>query len=163
MDERYAEETQTLRELLAIMHEHDLDVIKVKLGDAIYELSRRSDPAPSSEPQSYAAAFDEPAAPVAGANVTKVFAPLTGVFYRSPSPDAASYVEVGDRVQPGDVLCVLEAMKLFNEIQSDDAGTIVRIVPGNGELVSQGDELFWIDASTKFIPSGDEGLEATRP
>lgn len=148
MDERYAEETQTLRELLAIMQEHDLDSIKVKLGDATYELSRRLEPAPSAQPQSFAtAAPDESAAPVASANVTKVFAPLTGVFYRSPSPDAASFVEVGDRVQPGDVLCVLEAMKLFNEIQSDDAGTIVRIVPGNGELVSQGDELFWIDPS----------------
>jgi len=144
MDERYAEETQTLRELLAIMHEHDLDTIKVKLGDAIYELSRRLEPAPPAEPPPHAAA-DETAAPVAAANVRKVFAPLTGVFYRSPSPDASAYVEVGDRVQPGDVLCVLEAMKLFNEIQSDDAGTIARIVPGNGELVSQGDELFWIE------------------
>lgn len=149
MDDRYAEETQTLRELLAIMHEHDLDAVKVKLGDAIYELSRRLEPAaPAELRQQPMAAADEPAAPTAGANVTKVFAPLTGVFYRSPSPDAASYVEVGDRVQPGDVLCVLEAMKLFNEIQSDDAGTVVRIVPGNGELVSQGDELFWIDPST---------------
>lgn len=148
MDERYAEETQTLRELLAIMDEHDLESIKVKLGDAIYELSRRAEPAFSPEPQSYApAAPGEPGTPVPSANVTKVFAPLTGVFYRSPSPDAASFVEVGDRVAPGDVLCVLEAMKLFNEIQSDDAGTIARIVPGNGDLVSQGDELFWIDAS----------------
>jgi len=144
MDERYAEETQTLRELLAIMHEHDLDTIKVKLGDAIYELSRRFESAPPAAPPS-PPGDDETAAPVAGANVTKVFAPLTGVFYRSPSPDASAYVEVGDRVQPGDVLCVLEAMKLFNEIQSDDAGTIARIVPGNGELVSQGDELFWIE------------------
>jgi acetyl-CoA carboxylase biotin carboxyl carrier protein len=146
MDERYAEETQTLRELLAIMDEHDLDSIKVKLGDATYELSRRVEPAFSAEPQRIAGtAADEPGAPVASPNVTKVFAPLTGVFYRSPSPDSAAFVEVGDRVQPGDVLCVLEAMKLFNEIQSDDAGTIARIVPGNGELVSQGDELFWID------------------
>jgi len=145
MDDRYAEETQTLRELLAIMHEHDLDTVKVKLGDAIYELSRRLDAAPAAEPRSHGSgAAGEPAAPVADANVTKVFAPHTGVFYRSPSPDAPAYVEAGDRVQPGDVLCVLEAMKLFNEIQSDDAGTIVRIIPGNGELVSQGDELFWI-------------------
>jgi len=145
MNERYAEETQTLRELLAIMHEHDLDTIKVKLGDAIYELSRHSEQAPPAEPAS--AAAGETAAPISSANVRKVIAPLTGVFYRSPSPDASAYVEVGDRVQAGDVLCVLEAMKLFNEIQSDDAGTIARIVPGNGELVSQGDELFWIDPS----------------
>ena len=57
-------------------------------------------------------------------------APLTGVFYRSSSPDVPAFVETGDRVKPGDVLCILEAMKLFNEIQSDYAGTIVRIVPG---------------------------------
>jgi acetyl-CoA carboxylase biotin carboxyl carrier protein len=143
MDERYAEETQTLRELLAIMHEHDLDTIKVKLGDATYELSRR--PADAAPPTPGGAAIAQDASvPVAGANVTKVLAPLTGVFYRASSPDAVPYVEVGDRVEQGDVLCVLEAMKLFNEIQSDDAGTIVRVVPDNGELVSQGGELFWI-------------------
>jgi acetyl-CoA carboxylase biotin carboxyl carrier protein len=145
--ERYAEETQTLRELLAIMDEHDLETIKVKLGDAIYELSRRPSPppvAPLHAPVEVPGAQDSISAAVA-TNLTKVLAPLTGVFYRSPSPDAPPYVEVGDRVEPGDVLCVLEAMKLFNEIQSDDAGTIVRIVPGNGELVSQGEELFWIE------------------
>ncbi len=149
LDERFAGETQTLRELLAIMHEHDLDAIKVKLGETIYELSRHqtapvaqsgaAHPPPSALPVA-ADAF-----PAGDENVTKVLAPLTGVFYRSPSPDAAAYVEVGDRVEPGDVLCVLEAMKLFNEIQSDDSGKIVRIVPDNGELVSQGEELFWIE------------------
>jgi len=143
MEDRYAEEIQTLRELLALMHEHDLDTIKIKLGDAVYELSRRdpqAQPAAPTQPMP-AAAVDAVAAP---ANVTKVLAPLTGVFYRAASPDVEPFVEVGDRVEPGDVLCVLEAMKLFNEIQSDDAGTIFRVVPGNGELVSQGDELFWI-------------------
>jgi acetyl-CoA carboxylase biotin carboxyl carrier protein len=147
MEERYTEETQTLRELLEIMQEHDLDVIKVKLGEAVYELSRRQaeTEAPASPRPPASATASEPAAPVAGENVRKVLAPLTGVFYRSPSPDATVYVEVGDRVQVGDVLCVLEAMKLFNEIQTDDAGTIVRIVPENGELVSQGEDLFWIE------------------
>jgi len=145
MEDRYAEETQTLRELLELMHEHDLETLKIKLGDTVYELSRR-DPA-----QPAAAQYSRPGAPaadaplVAPANVTKVLAPLTGVFYRAASPDVAAYVEIGDRVEPGDVLCVLEAMKLFNEIQSDDAGTILRVVPDNGELVSQGDELFWIE------------------
>jgi acetyl-CoA carboxylase biotin carboxyl carrier protein len=142
MDDRFAQETQTLRDLLALMHEHDLETIKVKLGDAVYELSRR---ASTSVPMNAPPIDSPPPQPPAGANVVKVIAPLTGVFYRSPSPDASAYVEVGDRVKPGDVLCVLEAMKLFNEIQSDDAGTIVRIVPGNGELVSQGEELFWIE------------------
>ena len=146
MEERYAEETQTLRELLALMDEHDLETLKVRLGDTVYELSRRGSDAAPPVAQPAAAASDEPRLPsAAGANVSKVLAPLTGVFYRAPSPDVAPYVEVGDRVEPGDVLCVLEAMKLFNEIQSDDAGTIVRILPDNGELVSQGGELFWIE------------------
>lgn len=147
MDERNTEETRTLRELLAIMHEHDLDTIKVKLGDALYELSRRQaqNEMPASHSNAAGVAADVPPSAIASSTAVKVLAPLTGVFYRSPSPDAAAFVDVGDRVQPGDVLCVLEAMKLFNEIQSDDAGTIVRILPGNGELVSQGDELFWIE------------------
>ena len=95
-------------------------------------------------PRRRAAAGPADAGPLAAANVTKVVAPLTGVFYRASSPDAQAYVEPGDRVEAGDVVCVLEAMKLFNEIQSDYAGTIVRIVPENGELVSQGEELIWI-------------------
>ena len=143
--EKFGEETQTLRELLAIMREHDLETIKVKLGDAVYELSRQQATAPNATAAPLMAPSEEAALPAAGANVRKVLAPLTGVFYRSPSPDAPPYVEAGDRVAPGDVLCVLEAMKLFNEIQSDDGGTIVRIVPGNGELVSQGEELFWLE------------------
>jgi len=143
MDERYAEETQTLRELLELMQAHDLDTLKVTLGDAVYELSRRSE-GQALAAASAAAVGPADAGPVDAANVTKVVAPLTGVFYRASSPDAQAYVEPGDRVEAGDVVCVLEAMKLFNEIQSDYAGTILRIVPENGELVSQGEELFWI-------------------
>ncbi|MBV8531965.1 MAG: acetyl-CoA carboxylase biotin carboxyl carrier protein [Candidatus Eremiobacteraeota bacterium] len=130
------------------MREHDLDTIKVKLGDAMYELSRRTETEMPSAGLVSAArplAEEPPGAAAEGAKYTKVLAPLTGVFYRSPSPDAPAYVEVGDRVETGDVLCVLEAMKLFNEIQTDDAGIIVRIVPENGELVAQSGELFWID------------------
>jgi acetyl-CoA carboxylase biotin carboxyl carrier protein len=142
-------ETQTLHELLALMHEHDLERIKVRMGDAIYEIDRRQPPvAMAFAPQVLAAAGAVEAAEpglAAGANAKKVIAPLTGVFYRAPSPDAQSYVNEGDRIEIGDVLCVLEAMKLFNEIQSDYAGTVVRVLPENGELVTQGEELFWIE------------------
>lgn len=146
MDERHAEELRTLRELLDVMNEHDLDTIKVKLGDAVYELSKRAKNVPAAIfTPAVTPTTSETASPTANPNFTKVLAPLTGVFYRSPSPDAAPFVEVGDRVDVGGVVCVLEAMKLFNEIQSDYGGTIVRILPENGELVSQGDELVWID------------------
>jgi acetyl-CoA carboxylase biotin carboxyl carrier protein len=147
----YEEESATVRSLLEIMHEHDLDRIKVKVGDAVYELVRREAGAQIVAPAAFAAPASggAPAAEAVSAqapppNVKRVTAPLTGVFYRSPSPDAEPFVNTGDRVETGDIICILEAMKLFNEIQSDYAGSIVRVIPENGELVSQGDELFWI-------------------
>ncbi len=149
MDEEPDRERQILTDLLALMHEHDLDRLKIKLEDAVYEIDRRAPgqpPLAAAAPGTAAAggSDSEPAA-AAGANVKRVTAPLTGVFYRSSSPDAEAFVDVGDRVENGDVLCILEAMKLFNEIQSDYAGTIARILPENGELVSQGADLFWIE------------------
>ena len=144
------QEQQTLKELLEIMHENDLDAIKVKVGDAIYELVRRepgaaaaaaAPAAPAAPPPGSSA----PAAPAASANVKKVTAPLVGVFYRSAAPDAEAFVKEGDRVETGQVLCILEAMKLFNEITSDFSGIVTRIIPENGELVSLGQELFWIE------------------
>jgi acetyl-CoA carboxylase biotin carboxyl carrier protein len=141
------DEEQTLKDLLEIMHENDLDALKVKVGDAIFELVRRDPGAPAAAPVPAAApsASGAQGAPAASANVKKVTAPLVGVFYRSAAPDAESFVKEGDRVEPGQVLCILEAMKLFNEITSDYAGIVTRIVPENGELVSLGQELFWIE------------------
>ena len=146
----FEDESETIHSLLDIMHEHDLDRIKVKVGDAVYELVRREAgaqivaPAIGSSGPAVPPASDGASAPIAPSNVKRVTAPLTGVFYRSSSPDAEPFVNLGDRVEDGSVLCILEAMKLFNEIQSDYSGSIARIIPENGELVSQGDELFWI-------------------
>ncbi|MDB5071806.1 MAG: acetyl-CoA carboxylase, partial [Candidatus Eremiobacteraeota bacterium] len=86
-----------------------------------------------------------PAAPAAGANVRKVTAPVVGVFYRAAAPGADPFVEVGSRVSAGDPLCILEAMKLMNEINTDYAGVVSNILVENGELVSLGQELFWIE------------------
>jgi acetyl-CoA carboxylase biotin carboxyl carrier protein len=137
-------ELQTLQTLLDLMHEHDLDRLKVKVGDAVYEMVRREDAPPASASPTATRTNEAPAAR-ASANVKKIVAPLTGVFYRSSSPDAEAFVLEGQRIESGTVVCILEAMKLFNEIQSDYAGTVVRIVPENGELVSQGAELLWIE------------------
>ena len=143
------DEQQTLKELLEIMHENDLDALKVKVGDAIFELVRREPGGPVMAVPAAAAGGAAPAAassaPAASANVKKVTAPLVGVFYRSAAPDAEAFVKEGDRVEAGQVLCILEAMKLFNEIASDYSGIVTRIVPENGELVSLGQELFWIE------------------
>jgi len=77
----------------------------------------------------------------------KVLSPFVGTFYRSPSPTAASYVEIGKRVAPGDSLCIIEAMKLMNEIEADFAGKIVQILVENGQPVEFGEPLFVIDTA----------------
>lgn len=150
-------DTQTIEQLLEIMHEHDLDRMKVTVGDAVYELVRReaganvvyagpaahAGAAPAS-PAAAGSAAPEAAGGGAPPNAKRITAPLTGVFYRSSSPNAEPFISVGSRVESGDVVCILEAMKLFNEIQSDYAGTVLRIIPENGELVSQGEDLIWI-------------------
>ena len=70
-----------------------------------------------------------------------VIAPLTGVFYSSPSPTSASFVTVGEPVQAGQVVCIVEAMKVFNEIKAEVSGTITAILPKDGQLVQKGDAL----------------------
>jgi len=90
-------------------------------------------------PQAAAAPASEAAAAVEG-HVVK--APMVGTFYRSPSPDAKAFVEVGHAVKEGDVICIIEAMKLMNEIDSDAAGTVKAILVENGQPVEYGQPLF---------------------
>ena len=77
-------------------------------------------------------------------DVVEVTSPFVGTFYRSPSPDAPSFVEVGSMVRPGQALCIIEAMKLMNELESDVSGTIVEICVPNGKAVEFGQRLFRI-------------------
>jgi len=78
-------------------------------------------------------------------NVTLVRAPLVGRFYRSPGPDAAAFVEVGDRVRKGQVLCIIEAMKLMNQIESEQAGVVRAVLAVDGSPVEFGEPLFEIE------------------
>lgn len=71
--------------------------------------------------------------------------PLVGTFYRAPSPGAPPFVEVGDRVSKGQVLCIIEALKVMNEIESDVDGKVVKILVENGQPVEYGQELFYIE------------------
>jgi acetyl-CoA carboxylase biotin carboxyl carrier protein len=80
--------------------------------------------------------------PPAGTHVLK--SPIVGTFYRRPSPDADPFVHIGDRVREGQVLCIVEAMKLMNEIESDVDGEIVEIYPENAQAVEYGESLFAI-------------------
>ncbi len=156
------DEAARVRALGDIAAEFDLDAIRVRTGDVEIEIVRRE---ASAAPVVYAApgvampgtgaphaaapagpaAEAAPAARTAPPNVRKVTAPVVGVFYRAASPGADPFVEIGSRVQTGDPLCILEAMKLMNEINSDYAGVVVNVLVENGELVSLGQELFWIE------------------
>lgn len=78
------------------------------------------------------------------AGCVEVRAPIVGTFYRAPAPDAPPYVEEGDRVEKGQVLCIIEAMKLMNEIESEVSGIVKKILVKNGEPVEYGQPLFLI-------------------
>ena len=86
-----------------------------------------------------------PAGPPAGSHV--LTSPIVGTFYRAPSPDAPSFAEVGARVKKGQVLCIIEAMKLMNEIESDVDGVIAEVYPQNAQAVEFGEPLFAIKTS----------------
>jgi acetyl-CoA carboxylase biotin carboxyl carrier protein len=152
------DEAGRVRALAGILHEFDLDAIRLRVGDTEYELVQRdpapagaivlagpgtapiAPPAPSSNGEAVA-----PIGAAPPANAKRVTAPVVGVFYSASSPGSDPFVTVGQRVAPGQVLCILEAMKLMNEITSEFAGVVSRVLPENGQLVSLGDDLFWID------------------
>ena len=96
-------------------------------------------------PQASSAAPESEASAPAKSNVVDVTAPIVGTFYAAPSPDAPAYVKVGDRVEPGKVLCIIEAMKLMNEIEAEVSGTIAEILVRNEEPVEYGQVLFRIE------------------
>jgi acetyl-CoA carboxylase biotin carboxyl carrier protein len=152
------DEAARVRALGEIAAEFDLDAIRVRTGETEIEIVRR-DPASHPAPIVYAAAAaapggtpgpagEAPAGPparTASPNARKVTAPVVGVFYRAAAPGADPFVEVGSRVEIGQTLCILEAMKLMNEINSDYAGVVASILVESGELVSLGQELLWIE------------------
>jgi acetyl-CoA carboxylase biotin carboxyl carrier protein len=95
-------------------------------------------PAPSAPPAAPAPAE------VADASLVVVKSPIVGTFYRAPDPNSAPFVNVGDRVRVGQVLCIIEAMKLMNEIEAEVAGEIVKVHHESGQPVQYGDPLFTI-------------------
>jgi acetyl-CoA carboxylase biotin carboxyl carrier protein len=77
-------------------------------------------------------------------NLHSVSSPIVGTFYRAPNPDADPYVKVGDFVEQGQTLCIVEAMKLMNEIEADISGTVVKVLPENAQPVEYGESLFMV-------------------
>jgi len=150
------------RGLAEILTEHHLSEVIVETEGTTVTLRRESAvtmaaPMPMSMPMQMAgyapAAASAPASPAASAapaaaateeKVHLVTSPFVGTFYRKPNPDSPSYVSLNDKVDKGQVLCIVEAMKLMNEIEADAAGTIVGILVEDGAPVEYGQPLFKI-------------------
>ena len=148
---------QDIRSLAEIMDKHGLTSMKINDGTLQIELEKQ--PAPLAAPASAPAVLLPPAAPAAQAapqqpaqetagvdfnNLKEIKAPMVGMFYTAPSPGAEPFVKVGSKVKKGDTLCIIEAIKLLNEITSDVDGEIVDICVNNGEVVEYGQTLYKI-------------------
>ena len=143
-----------LDQLVELMQRDGLDRLHVRVGDLDVDLRmtlprQRDGSAAGAAAAVQSVSAHAPAATPkrdeAPPNVKKVLAPLVGVFYRAPAPNAPVFVNVGDTVSEGQVLCILEAMKLMNEIVSEVDGKVVKICMNDAELAQLHQELFWIE------------------
>ena len=151
-----------VKKLIELLEESGISEIEISEGEESVRISRYPKPgtvtmstpfatpapqAPAAAPPAGAAVASAPAAapspsPVRGQQVT---APMVGTFYSGPAPGAKSFVEIGTEVKPGDTLCVIEAMKMMNQIESEFAGRVVSILVENGSPVEFGQTLFVIE------------------
>jgi acetyl-CoA carboxylase biotin carboxyl carrier protein len=142
-----------IKKLIEMLEESNLGEIEIKEGEESIRISRAGSAAPVAQWMNAPAPVAAPvaAAPVAAPAAPSlptghmVTSPMVGTFYRSPSPSAASFVEVGSQVKVGDTLCIIEAMKILNTIESDKAGTVKAILKENGQPVEFGEPLFVIE------------------
>lgn len=135
-----------IKELMDLLREKEILEFELERDGERIRIHR----APQSSAAAHAAPAREEPPPAAAADdsTTMVEAPIIGTFYEGPSPDAAPFVQVGDRVEPGQVLCIIEAMKLMNEIEADTAGVVVKRFVSNGQPVEYGEALFAIQESS---------------
>ena len=149
-------DVQKIRELIKIMNENDLVKIDIKHGEDRLCLRRAEPPAPLATPfvtslpgmlpaagalESHAVAAGAGAAKIED-NLLDVKSPIVGTFYEGPSPDSDPYVDLGSHVDPQTVVCIVEAMKVMNEIKAEVGGTIVEKRVSNGQAVEYGQILF---------------------
>jgi len=123
--------------------EHEDEAARVRVVRGKIAVATPSVVAAAPQTVAHAHAAPAGAAPV-DSDVVEVTSPFVGTFYRSPSPDAPSFVDVGSMVRPGQTLCIIEAMKLMNEIESDVSGTVIEVCVQNSVAVEFGQKLFRI-------------------
>lgn len=147
-----------VKKLIELLEESGIAEIEIQEGEESVRISRYSQHAPVAAPQPLAAVAPAPVAaapePAAAPAVDTendaiqghvVKSPMVGAFYRAPSPGTSAFVEVGQSVKVGDTLCIIEAMKLLNQIEADKAGIIKAILVENGQPVEYDQPLFVIE------------------
>ncbi len=147
-----------VKKLIELLEQSDITEIEIREGEESVRISRASPTgmplympaAPMSAPPPLALASPEPDLPDASEATeipegNLVRSPMVGTFYRSPSPGSRPFVEEGSNVKVGDTLCIIEAMKILNQIECEKAGTIKRVLVDNGQPVEYNEALFVID------------------
>lgn len=149
-----------LRQLMELMEQHDVREVKLQRGEVRYVLRRGPQevyaamPVASAAPVSAAHAAAAPsagdvpaAASVADENLIQIKSPTVGTFYQSPAPGEGAFVKIGDQVGADTIVCIVEAMKVFNQIPAGVSGTIVRILVTDGDAVEFGQPLFLVKSA----------------
>jgi acetyl-CoA carboxylase biotin carboxyl carrier protein len=147
-----------VKKLIELLEESGIDELEIKEGEESVRISRHSKqpaymqqpmyapaPAPAAAPVAAAPVAAEAAAPAAAKlNGTVVRSPMVGTFYRASGPTSGNFVEVGSSVKKGDILCIVEAMKMMNHIEAESSGVIESILSENGQPVEYDQPLFTI-------------------
>ena len=141
-----------IKKLIEMLQDSDLKEIEVSQGDESVRISRDNKTQLYAEPiiqrkvvQESSNIASKEELPQEEAKGNKVTSPIVGTFYRKPSPDKDPFIKVGDEVQEGDILCIIEAMKMMNEIKSDFSGKVVSIDVDDGQPVEYGQHIITIN------------------
>jgi acetyl-CoA carboxylase biotin carboxyl carrier protein len=145
-------EFEDLKEIIELLKETDITELQVEKDGTKVKIKRekymQSIEIPAQRPSvipSQETIVKEIVADEAEQRLITITSPIVGTFYRSPSPEAASFIEIGQKVKKGQVLCIIEAMKLMNEIECEADGIVVKALVDNGQTVEYGEPLFLVD------------------
>lgn len=144
-----------LRQLIELMESHDLTEINLRQGDETVKLRRGGQHAPapvysgspSPPPATPVISSASSAPPADSANIVTIKAPMVGTFYARPNPESENFVKVGQRISADTVVCIIEAMKVFNEIPAEVSGQVVAVLVDDQQAVDFGRPLFKVDTS----------------
>ena len=137
-------EMERLKKIIKFMDENNLAELEIEEEGKRIRLKRNVSGVPIMNPIPLARIENKPES-VVDENIVEIKSPMVGTFYRASSPGAKPYVEAGEIIKPGDVVCIVEAMKLMNEIKAEVGGKVIKIPVDNGEPVEFGQTLFAIE------------------